>query len=288
MSRPSILWSAVAALLLGLGTSGTASASSCRPYSERYFMLCREGACEGAFRVSEVPAFGSCGRRTDVATVDVATTRFLAPVLEHARPQGNGLFELGLPLHRPRAEQPLVAALTHELALRQLTKSENGKIIDVASASPGDVASLMARAYGPHWIAQVSAETSDEAVQAAKRKLEQAAKQDRWRDLSHWAAFWGSFLIVLSIFVHSIHLFFLRLHRHARDRRRRSLWTPLLMQAGVGTVGICVPVFTRFELWPGVLLLPAVATILLAEAWAWLRRGEPPAVVPARISDPTA
>lgn len=81
-------------------------------------------------------------------------------MLERARPQANGLFELELPLHRPRAEQPFIAALAHELALRQLTTSKNGKIVDAASASPGDVASLMTRIYGPHRIARVSAETS--------------------------------------------------------------------------------------------------------------------------------
>lgn len=259
-------WLAVVALVLpGLGSSGTASATSCRPYLERYFVLCRSGVCEGVFRVSEIPSFGSCGRRAEVVPADAATSRVLAPLLPHSNPLANGLFELRFRLHWPRVEQDLIPALTQDLDLLHLRISDDGKTISLTSALPRDLAALLTRAYGHGWIEQISADASDEVVQSEKRKLDHVATRERWLNLSRWTAYWGSFLIVLAILLHSIHLFFLHLYR------RQPLRTPLLMQAGACVACIWVPFFTRFELWPGMFLLPALATILLAEAWAWLR-----------------
>lgn len=249
-------------------------------------MLCREGTCEGAFRVSDIPAFGNCGRRTEVIADDDATNRVLAPLLERSRPRANGMFELRFRLHWPRGQHALIEALTQELDLRHLGTLEGGRSIDVASAPPADIAMLLDSIYGPNWIEQVSAEVSDEAAQ--RRKFEQEARQERWWDLSRWTAFWGSFLIVLSVLLHSIHLFFLRLHRRAGRRHDQPLRTPLLIQAGVGTICICIPFLTRFESWPGVFLLPALATILLAEAWAWFFHGEPKPGNAAGTSKPVA
>lgn len=278
--RSSIRYLVVAVLALGSGSPIMVSASSCRPYLERYYMLCRESACKGAFRVSEIPSFGSCGRRMEVVAADDATNRLLASLLEHSRPHASGVFRLEFRLHWPRVEQQLIAALARDLELRYPGLSEDGKVIDVTSAHPGKVAALMTRAYGPDWIEQTSTKSTDEAVKAERQKFEQTAAQALLRNAALWSAFWGSFLVVLAVFIHSIRIFFLRVHRHA-ENGNRSLLTPLLMQAAVGIACICVPFLTCLELWPGVFLLPALATILLAEAWAWFRDKHP---APARTT----
>lgn len=239
-------------------------------------MLCRDGACEGAFRVSEISAFGSCGRRMDVVPADAAATRLLAPLLLRSEPHASGLFELRFRLYWPPIEQDLIAALTQDLGRRGFGMSDDGKPLDLASSPAGDMTAMLTKAYGRDWIKQISMDASEAAVRIEKRKLEQAAAGERWLNLSRWAAFWGSFLFVLAIFLHSIHLFFLRLYHG------QSLLAPLLMQAGIGAVCIGIPFFTRLELWPGLFLLPALVTILLAQAWAWLRHE--PTASPLRSS----
>ncbi|MBO9664748.1 hypothetical protein [Dokdonella sp.] len=272
MTRSSIRWLAVMALALcGLGEPWIASATSCSPYLERYFMRCRSGVCEGVFRVSEIRAFGSCGRRTDVAPADATTTRLLAPVLTHSNPHANGLFELKFRLYWPEIGQGLITALKNDLYLRRLGVSEDGEILDLASTPIGEVVTWMNKAYGSNWISRRDASTSDEVLRAERLTFERTARQERWWNVLRWTAFWTSFLIVLAVFLHSIHLFFLRLYRHADKRREQPLRTPLLVQVGIGMVCLWVPFFTRYKLWPGMLLLPALAAVLPAEAWAWFR-----------------
>lgn len=234
-------------------------------------MVCRNGACEGAFRVAEIRAFDSCGRRPDVLPADAATTRLLAPLLKQFDPHADGLFELKLRLYWPEIGQDLVTALADDLRTRGRRTSEDERSLDLASVPAGELATWMSQAYGSDWVTRTSASATDEVLRAEKQKFEQMAGKARWWNWSRWTMFWTSFLIVLVIFLHSIHLFFLRLYHYPDKRRERPLRTPLLTQIGIGAICVCVPFFTRYELWPGLLILPALMAILPAEAWAWLR-----------------
>lgn len=101
--------------------------------------------------------------------------------------------------------------------------------------------------------------------------MEDVADGERWLSASLWMAYWGSASAAWIALIYSILLFFSRLHSIGA-KRPWSLLAPMAIQVAIGAAGIGSLAAASLDPWPGALLLPAVATVLLAEGWAGLRR----------------
>jgi hypothetical protein len=261
------------ALVLGVfATWQSVSATSCVRREDRYFLVCREGTCESAFRVAQVNAFGTCARRSKVMETEVAAGQFLVPLLQQARPHANGLFALNFSTQWWHGDdENAFRTLKYNLDLL-LPREDQEQARSIVSMPPIEAVKLLDHALRSAWIVQVSVDPSPETLQGEKKQLEHKANLEHWRSLMRAIGWWSSFLIVLAALVHSIHLFFFRLHSRTLPPRRWALLVPVATQASIGGAGVAAFFVAPFEFWPGSVLIPAVVVILLAEGWAKFRK----------------
>jgi hypothetical protein len=196
----------------------------------------------------------------------------MMPLLERAKPHATGLFELKfLNMYWYQDDEDAFKTLTKNLDATVSARSQK-QPRSVAPMPPDEVAQLLNDAYGSGWIARISSDPSSETVQAEKHRLEGIAQQECWRSALRWTAYWASFLVALAALVHSIHLFFFRLYCSHAAKRSCPLLVPVGIQVFIAVLGIGSFAVIPFG-WPGIVLLPAIATILFAETWAWFRKG---------------
>ena len=268
--RAALRWLTAVFLLTVLGATQVAVASSCAPRWERYFLTCNNGVCQGAFRVTQVDAFGACGRRAKVVDLDAEDSRLLMSWVSEASPNANGIIELGFPQrywfdsdNNPFGK--LAPSLDAALGDRHLAP-----VGGIAAAAPSIAVAQLNEAFGPRWLSRKSPDSSPEARANERRQWEATATRELWSTVLSHAAYWLGFLFNLAALIWSIDLFFFRLHSKPHDQRARKLLTPVAVQVALGVANAAVA-FVTFGFWLGALLVPVVVVVLLAEAWASIR-----------------
>jgi hypothetical protein len=109
-----------------------------------------------------------------------------------------------------------------------------------------------------------------------KRKHdEKTATRELLENTLLWTAYWLSFVVATLAFIHSVHLYFARLHARSASASKWRFAMPLAIQVTVALLGGITLFGGPFDFWPGSLLLPAAITVLLAETWARYRSRPP-------------
>lgn len=270
--RPSSL---PAALTLTVGllhafVAQFALASSCRPWPDRYFVSCRDGTCAAELHVTYTGAVGGCERRSRVLEVDDDIGKFIVPIVEAASPPPQGLYELRF--RNPywfKGENVSFAALLRNLDQDNPNRADPDGA-SIALLSPTAARERLDRTYGNKWLTKVSGDSSAEGVAEQRVQLERIARNEHLLSVALLASRWGGSLVALILLIYSIHLFFLRLHAE-HGKRWRSLLIPVGMQVAIGAA--CVSsIWLADDPWPGVVLIPALATVLLAQGLAVVLR----------------
>lgn len=257
----------IVACLALLGSMPTAtSATSCAPVTERYFVTCTGALCKTQFRVTQVDAFGLCGRRGRVEEPDHALSEYVASLLNVAKSsKEDGTYVIAFRFRHWRHDKaPTFDAFQRNVLHELFPGKVAGWSLNELPATT--VVEMLERHIGPDWITREANTAQD---------LEAVARQDAMiqvgRNIGLWFVYWVSFLALVAALVHSIHYFFLRLHGDGSEGPKRLL-KPILIQAVVlafASLGIAFVMVTQF--WPGLLLVPAVVVIWLAEGWSYYR-----------------
>lgn len=253
----------IAFLMLVGAIPTAASATSCAPITERYFVTCASAHCKTTFRVTQVDAFGMCGRRDRVEEPDSALSEFVVTLLDVAEnPKVDGTYVLAFRFHHWRhAKEPTFDAFQRNVLYELSPSKDREKNLKEIPATT--VVEMLQRHIGPDWITRETSAVGDLHATAQRDALSQA-----WRNAGLWFAFWASFLALLVALVHSIHQFFRRVHSEGS----KGLLRPLLIQLVVtvcASLGVAFPMVMQF--WPGLLLLPAIVVVWLAEGWSYYR-----------------
>lgn len=256
-------------LVLGFARAAVADADACVPRLERYVVSCRDGVCDSPFRITQVSAFGSCGRRPEVRDVDAATRRFLATLVEHDTAHRNGLFELMFSNSYWFDDRMTSFEMLGRSLDGAVPRVEGLRDREFMSFSPDEQVAMLNKARDG-WIRRISERSSADMVSAERHRWERIAATGRWWNWGRWMASWTAFLAVFLILVHSVHAYFEQLYRDGAGWRK-SLLVPAAVQVIIGLIGLCAALQQNFA-WPIFVLLPAVVTVLLAEVWAWFRK----------------
>lgn len=253
----------VAFLMLVGAMPTAASATSCAPITERYFVTCAGAHCKTTFRVTQVDAFGICGRRNRVEEPDSALSEYVVALLNVAEnPKDDGAYVLAFRFrHWRHHKEPTFDAFQRNV-LYELFPGEGRE--DGLEEIPATAAvEMLQRHIGPDWITRETSAVSDLYATARREALNQT-----WRNVGLWFAYWASFLALLVALVHSIDQFFRQIHSEGSN----GLLRPLLIQLVVTVFALLgVAPAMVMEFWPGLLLLPAIVVVWLAEGWSYYR-----------------
>lgn len=246
--------------------ASSAYATSCAPLQDRYVFSCDTQRCTGEFRVDEVPGFGACGRRPVVKDIDPEVGAFLAPLISAST---SGVYTIVLrdQYWRGGGDDGSLTPLLGRLK-RELVGYEERASIDLRSLSPKELKQMMERELGGDWLKKDVAYSN---AQEARRAWESKERREHAKIISLWVAYWASFAVFLVWLVHSIHVFFLHLYQTPTQGTRQFI-SPWFAQLIIGFVGAAAAFLVPVMVWPGVLLVPVVIVVLLAEGWAYYRR----------------
>jgi hypothetical protein len=274
----------VLAWYLVLGGIGEAAATSCTDYSQRYFILCDASGCKAAFSVREVPSFGACSRRQIVEEADAQVSAYLGKLATEIYPSdARGLYLLKLSSQYWGAPKPdkfdrLMDELQESLPLT--SDSEQCKPREMSVAQIG---SLLTKKDAKVSLLLATEAFTPQAVAAKRAVFEAEETYGLLQSILPAVLYWGSSMIALLALIHSVHLFFVRLH----DKHRKgspALWIPVATQLAIAAVGVGAALLYPIGFWMGSLLVPAAVVILLCEGWARLRVGST-APCPSGVSD---
>lgn len=261
----------ILALMLLLGATSTASATSCTPFTQRYFILCDTGGCRAAFSVNQVSGFEACDRRPVVEVMDRQVGEFVSNIVAAMRaPETNGLYQLTMsaPYWSERGQSKydrLMAQLQ-----QALPSNEGGACCKVRELPVAEIAARLKKAETAGILVHMSKDTTAQGVDARREAFEAEEFQESMQSILLSVTYWGSAVVVLLALVQSVYLFFQRTYRPGPGKRWVALLVPLAIQLAVGVVGVGVAM-SMHNFWPGSLLVPAVVLVLLCEGWTSFR-----------------
>lgn len=119
-------------------------------------------------------------------------------------------------------------------------------------------------------LVQVTKDATVQGADAKRTAFEALAFREKIQSVLFGGAFWGSSLFALFALVHSVHVYFLRIYRPSPGTSRVALLVPVGTQLGIGSIGVAAAI-AMHDFWPGSILVPAVALILLCEGWTLFR-----------------
>jgi hypothetical protein len=273
--RADVIRQLILFLCIAMGIALDATATSCAPFKHRYFILCDGAGCRGAFSSIEISAFGACGRRPVVDSINREIGSFLGKIVMEARPaNSSGLYMITLSSRFWGRANPNTPAGLSEVLDESLLRYDGRDKLDFASMPPSKIVELFNKHHGAHWLVHVTSDPTPQAVEAKRSDFEAEAIKEHAISIMLAIAYWLSFLVALLALIQSVHLYFLRLYDAGARKSSTALLTPVMIQLAILVVGI-VPVFVAPSgLWPGTLLVPAAIVIMFAEGWAkfWRRR----------------
>lgn len=251
-------------------TAHKSAAMSCAPapFEERYVLSCANSTCQAAFHVTTTEGFATCSRRPVVENVDPQVAAYLASLVSasNANPPA-GVYDLRFPgrywwRHSSTTWEDFKENL--DGALRY-----NDGPHCVGTAKPDEVVQLLNKQH-PGWLLRRPDATAA-SLGAERTALEQNATLQHVLAVLASIANWVTALFALLALVHSVHLYFSRLHAQIGPPPLRRLAWPLSVQILICLAALAgLPLSFNF-IWPGVVLLPAVVVLLLAEGWARFR-----------------
>lgn len=256
-------------LCLALGISSGVYATSCVPLESRYFVLCDGNSCKGSFSVHDVAASSTCSRRPVVGDLGPSAGTYLSKlVMAASEPNPRGLYMVKLPFRywhdlKPNTDEGIIEIIDESL-LRVDRTAQGVRTMDMA-----EVAKLLSKRFNGQWITLVEVESSVQSVAKKRAAFETDALKEKVKSTLFWMASWLTALLALLALVHSVHMYFSRLYSGSSEKGRFALLTPLSIQFAIASIGVAVAFSMPFvDFWPGILLVPAVIPILLAEGWA--------------------
>jgi hypothetical protein len=261
----------ILSLLLVVGFTGAASATSCTALSQSYFVRCDASGCHEVFSVIEVPAFRTCSRRPVVEEVDKQVGEFIGKIVMgiHTH-EARGLYEVRLPVHYWGTPNPNKFERLMEQLEEALPSNASGDRCKVRELSSTEIAGQLKKTDLRDILVQVTKDATVQSADAKRTVFEALAFKEKIQSVLFGGAFWGSSLFALFALVHSVHVYFLRIYRPSPGRSRVTLLVPVGTQLGIGSIGVAAAI-VMLDFWPGSFLVPAVALILLCEGWTLLR-----------------
>jgi hypothetical protein len=262
----------ILALCLTAGANLEASATSCGPMEQRYFMVCDGQGCRTAFSVLWVEGFSRlCSARPVVADPDTQVSAFLGALVQAAhKPEVRGLFEIKLSTRywaRSTLESPdgFFESLKNSVHLDEQWKCSDIRLMPLSELIP-----QLKEQHGESWLVQRVEGTSAKEIAALRADFETEALQQQLIGIAGVSVNWLSSLLALLALIYSVPLYFSALYGASQPKRRAALLTPVAIQSAVGALGVGAALLYPFDFWPGTLLVPAALVILLTEAWAKL------------------
>jgi hypothetical protein len=258
-------------LYLAFGFLGDALALSCRGYTHDYIVHCDGRHCRTPFSADQVAAFAACSRRPVVSSVDGYVDAFVSDiVLVVHGPKPRGLYQLTLtrPYWNDKNDTQharLMAELEHSLP-----RDERGAACKPEGMSAAQVVALLNKPGSKAKVVQLTADGSERAIQAKREEFESAARMERIKNILLELGYWGSAVLVLLAFIHSVHLYFSRLYGARPRTGRVPLLGPVAIQLAIGVAGVAATFISPVGFWPGSLLVPAAVAVLMCEGWARL------------------
>lgn len=263
-------------LILVLGLTGTASATSCMPFTQRYFVLCNTSGCHAAFSVNQVSGFQMCDRRPVVEVVDRQVGEFISKIVTEMRsPGANGLYQLTMSApYWSEAGQSKYERLMEQLQ-QAIPRDESGARCKVGELSAAEIAVQLKKSETDGILVHVSKDETSQGVDARRQAFEADEFQGKLKSVLFGVTYWGSAVVALLALVQSVYLYFQRTYRPSQGKRWVALLVPVAIQLAVGGIGIGVAM-SMHDLWPGSLLVPAVVLVLLCEGWTSFRVARKP------------
>jgi len=261
----------ILSLLLLLGVAGTASATSCSPFTQRYFILCDTSGCRAAFSVNEVSGFEACDRRPEVEAMDPQVGDFVSKIVTEMRaPDANGLYQLTMSApywHEPGQTkyERLMVQLEHTVP-----RDESGARCKVNVLSAAEIAEKLKKSESDGVLVHVSKDATVQDVDARRRAFETQELLEKMQSILLSMTYWASSVLVLLALVQSVFLYFQRTYRPVPGKRWVALMLPVAIQLAVGGIGVGVAM-SMHNFWPGSFLVPAVVLVLLCEGWTSFR-----------------
>jgi hypothetical protein len=197
---------------------------------------------------------------------------FLGSVVQTGKTSGaGGIFEVRLekPYYwQARTEKNSPLESLKENLSAELLQYEQRKSVDL---TPSKVVDLLDERYGMKWLASTAGVATDEGLRNERKRYEGIAAREFLESTLRRTAYWLGFIAATLAFIHSVHLYFTRLHARSASDSNWRFAAPLAIQVSVALLGGIALYVAPHDFWPGSLLLPAVITVLLAEAWARYR-----------------
>ncbi len=243
---------------------GSASGSSCRELSNRYYLSCTDGVCTPAFSIIDVSSFGTCGRRLTVNSIEPNDADFLSGLIKsRSMPVSDGV-AIATFANRYWGEEAngLEDMLWNEFKYKLAQKEKP----DESSVRPNEFARLIMPYLPDNWINENVAGISN--IGAVKRRYEREARWALLVNLFKYSLYWGGTGLALLLYLHSVHVYFFRLYNaEARAKKKWAVY-PLAMQFAIAAIAIA-GLLSIYSLWIGSILLPAVVCTLLVAAYSW-------------------
>ena len=269
--RSNMLLKVVLACYLLLGGISDAAATSCMGYSQRYFILCDVNGCKAAFSVLEVPAFGACSRRPVVEEVDQQVSMYLGKLVTEVHASGaRGLYLLKLSSRYWQAPNPNKFDRLMDELQESLPLTSEYEQCKPREMSISEVGGLLGKHDAKGTLELVTNQVSPQAIEAKRSAFETQEKYEYLKSILLSLTYWGSSILALLTFIHSVHLFFSRLY----DKLRKGtsvLVLPVATQLVILAIGVGAIVMYPIGFWPGSVLVPVAVVILLCEGWAKFR-----------------
>lgn len=258
--------------------SGRVVATTCAPFQENYYVSCNDGKCSGAYRVSDVDSFGTCGRRSVVDNGDLKVFSFVANLIRASQGEhSTGFYEVKfefLTTYRDVLDQSYDSferRLVYDvLIFMRLTEPFPWSISELKSA---ELVDSFNKHYGTDWLTKLSADTSDSVIAMHKNEANQRQSDEQFSDSLNKTAFWISQIAATIFLAYSVHLFFRRLYVENASRARYRFLFPLALQGGAVFVIVVGGLFASLDFARTLLLYsPAILVVWTAQCWAFIRQ----------------
>jgi len=239
-------------------------ALSCAGFVEEYYFSCRDSQCNPEFQIGFKKAGDACSRRPIVLDINKKVGVYLKTEIEKSDMiSENGIFKL-LVYFEYWSYQPS----TNVSTLKNVIDNEYNDYLsqpkDHKISSDSIHTDLILGAQGVA-IEYVDVLESNKILDIKQNKIrEQYFEFSKY--VMYIVIYWGSFLICLTLLVYSINRFY-SCFNSGPSIDKRSLF----IQLGVLIICISSLVTLSWNVWIGVLLLPVVVVLLIAESWLIIR-----------------
>jgi hypothetical protein len=252
-------------LLASLLLSAEVFSLSCSGVAEEFYFSCRDSVCTPEFQVSFKKTGGACARRPIVIDVSEGVGSYFSSSVTNISSPDDGIYKLVILFrywrYKPSTEiERLKSTLSEEYGYL-LLNPETGKKLTVLN-----IEDLLSKS-----ISGVSFEFIASLENTMIQKIKKEKITEQYSGLAKYSiyilVYWGTFVLCLSALVYSVNRFYYGLNLSSKiDKRSFAIQFMVLILSSLSFI------LMSWDPWVGVLLLPAVVVVLIAEIWAALRK----------------